>query len=313
MYKVVSFIVAVLLCVFWTSDAAWADSDCPKERPLTAAEQAFFGHFAVLRAAVPPVPAGWEFSPGSQKRMASDYNPAPANQCTAYPDHNLGLAVTYDRKTTQAEVDAATRASNVAPDPAQQEKIQKLMAQQEALLKSMQTAVQKGDNAAMQKLNAQAEALGKQLNAAQHKAYEPMIKATAAFSHDREATVELVVNGTDAHCYGNPEAVKIPDATAFRCANPDNFDTDGNVVDPAAAQMIIILGQAATNIDGWTRHTRDGKAVPDKVVTVTPKVDANQPLKVQDVVVTISSDNAKRVAQLYQGLKLDGLRKLVSQ
>lgn len=312
MQKTVPVYIASLVCATLFANAAWADFDCPKMRPLTADEETFFRHFSALQAAIPPVPEGWRFSVDSQKRMTPGFSPAPTQQCAEYPDHNLGLAVTYRRITTQAEVNAAAKASAVAPDPAQEARVQKLLSEQQKLLKSMQTAAENKDTAAMQKLNEQAEALGKRLNAAQRQAYAPMMKAAATFSHDREARVDIAINAANANCYGNPEAVSIPGATAYRCTNETNYDTDGNVVDPASAQMIIVLGRATATLDTWTRHSRDGKEVPDKDVTITASVDARQPLKVQDVVVTIDSDNAARVAQLYHGLKLDGLRKLIN-
>jgi len=310
MKTVVSLFSAVVLCFILFPDRVAADGEgCRTLRPLTAEETAYFNQANVLRGLFPPAPPGWTSE--GQEQTAVDRS-IPKQLCSDGPSYSLGLSVQYLKQHTAADDAAIGRVAQIKPDPAMQARIDQLMARQTALAQQLAAAAVKQDMATVEKLDAEMRPLVEQTQRLMDAMYAPQARALEQIDHDRAASIRVQVNARGGTCIGGPETVSIPGAVAWRCAHENTYANGStSVLDHARASMIIVLGNAREKIDPWTRRSREGVETQDRIVTLETPVDPARPLKVQNVMVEIESDNPERVAFLYQGLKLDGLRTLL--
>jgi len=310
MKTVASLCSAVVFCFILFPDRVAADGEgCRTLRPLTAEETAYFNQANILRGLFPPAPAGW--ASDGQEQTAVDRS-IPKQLCSDGPSYRLGLSVSYQKQHTAADDAAIGRVAQIKPDPAMQARVDQLMARQTALSQQLAAAAVKQDMATVEKLDAEMRPLVEQTQRLMDAMYAPQTQALAQIDRDRTASIRVEVNARGGTCIGSPETVNISGAVAWRCAHENSYASDStSILDRARASMIIVLGNASVKIDPWTRRSREGVETPDRIVNLETLVDPARPLKVQNVVVEIESDNPERVASLYQGLKLDGLRTLL--
>jgi len=313
MKKFCLFCAAVLLASFFLLQLALADGEgCAKYRPLNSDEKAWFGQFTILRSAVPTAPAGWELSDSSREYMAPGYGGIPEKVCSASPNYNLGINIYYQKKHNAADDATINRVAQMKPDPAKKAQIDRLIAQQTELAGRLGAAAVKQDLAEVDKLNAQLEPLNEQIKRSMDEMYAPQTQAIAVLEQDRNANVRITTNSTGSNCFGHPEVVDVPGAVAWRCAHENNYHVGStDILDHARARMIVVFGQVDVRLDPWARRNREGQETADQSVTLNAMVDNKRPNKVQNLVVEIESDNPQRVATLYKGMKLDGLRTLL--
>jgi len=282
------------------------------QRPLTAAEKTFFAKFTVLRSAVPKAPAGWQLNDDSQAKMAADFDYLPDYQCGA-GNFYIGLGLTYQRPISQADSDREMAAMRAGPDPAKQKKVDALMAEQQAMMQKMMDAAQKQDYKAMEALGKQNDAIGKQLAAAQKDASSQSRATMDAVQADREAKADIAINNQgDVVCYGSPKVLKVAGAAAaYSCVAPAAFDSEGNQVDPARAEVMVVFGKYAVQSYDWERTTSDGKTVKDSYVQMKPEWDDKAGTKIQNITVDLEGDNQVRAEGLYKDTNLASLQKLI--
>ena len=197
------------------------------------------------------------------------------------------------------------------PDPAKQKKVDALMAQQQDIMQKMMAAAQKQDYNSMTALGKQNDAIGKQLAVAQKDANAQSRATMDAIQADRSAKADISINNQgDYTCYGSPKPLTVAGATAaFSCAAPAIFDADGNQVDPARAEVVVVFGKYAVQSYDWERTTADGKTVKDSYVQMKPQWDDKAGMKVQNLGVDLEGDNQARAESLYKDVNLAALQK----
>ena len=309
MKKVNLLLSACLLSVTFCSADVSADEACTY-RPLNTNEKAFYSHFGVLQAAVPPAPDGWALSNG--EKLKPQYTAMPAKVCIEESHPDLSLDVYYERKPDAEKEDAILRrAMNAAPDKAQLDKIKPLQAKQMELAQQAAEAAGRGDLDTVDKLNAEMDGLAGQIKKMTDAMYAPQSRISAELERDRSASINIAVNSTGGDCNGNPQPINISGALAYRCAYDDGYTSSGEVLDHASARILIVLGQAFTKIQNWPRLDRDQNEFTDHMLSIGVAYDSDHPFLIQNVVIRIDSDNPERVDSLYRGLRLEGLKDLL--
>jgi hypothetical protein len=187
------------------------------------------------------------------------------------------------------------------------------MAQQQAMMQKMMDAAQKQDYKAMEALGKQNDAIGKQLATAQKDANSQSRATMDAVQADREAKADIAINNQgDLACYGSPKPLKVAGATAaYSCAAPATFDSEGNQVDPARAEVMVVFGKYTVQSYDWERTTADGKTVKDSYVQIKPGWDGKAGMKVQNLSVDLEGDNQVRAEGLYKDTNLATLATLI--
>ncbi len=310
MKKAVFLRVSILLSCVLVPAQARADGDCTY-RPTTAEEKTFYGLFATLREALPKPAAGWQFHDSTQRLLAPDYTGIPEEVCQESLEPSLSEVFYYERLPSEDDQAILQRAQEQAPDPAQLAEVEKNNQRIAELTEQMMAAVGKGDMATVDKLNAEMEALSQHMQHALEEVYAPQAAALAELEHDREARVTITVNAKGADCNGRPRSETFNGGLVYHCAYDDGYSSSGDVLDPAAARVVMVLGKAETQTQEWSRLDSAQQEFMDRMVTITTDYDSKQPLVVQNVVVVIDSDNAVRVEQLYKGMAIDKLAALV--
>lgn len=295
------YILAIIfvLALFSTTAARAEGCEEGQQRALTAAEKTFYTKFTALRAAAPKPAAGWQYDQDSQDKMAAEYQYLPEYLCGT-SNYYISVSLTYQRPISQADSDKEMAAMQAKPDPAKQKKVDALMAQQQDIMQKMMAAAQKQDYNGMTALGKQNDAIGKQLAAAQKDASAQSRATMDAIQADRSAKADIAINNmSDYACYGSPKPLKVAGATAaYSCAAPATFDADGNQVDPARAEVMVVFGNYAVQSYDWERTTVDGKTVKDSYVQMKPQSDDKAGMKVQNLGVDLEGDNQAR-ARVY--------------
>lgn len=308
------YLIAILCSVLSLAATAARAEGCEEgdQRPLTAAEKSFFAKFTALRAAAPKAPGGWHLDDDSKAKMAPDYDYLPDYQCGA-GNFYIGLGLTYQRPISRADSGREMAAMQAGPDPAKQKKVDALMAQQQAIMQKMMEAAQKQDYKAMDALGKQNDAIGKQLATAQKDANSQSRATMDAVQADREAKADIAINNqSDLACYGSPKVLKVAGAAAaYSCVAPATFDSEGNQVDPARAEVMVVFGKYSVQSYDWERTTADGKTVKDSYVQMKPDWDDKAGTKIQNVTVDLEGDNQARAEGLYKDTNLASLQKLI--
>jgi len=304
--------VFVLLALLLSTTRVLADSECT-HRALTAAEKNFYGLFSKLRAALPKPPAGWRFSSSSQELMAAAYTGIPDHLCKESTGHWLTEVFDYERMDDGTEQATLQKAQALAPDPAKLAEVAKLNEQQAILTEQMMAASSKGDMAKLDKLGAESEALSKRVQKMMDQLYAPQTAALAGLDRDRSARVTITVNGKDAGCAGQPRSEKAAGAMVYHCAYDNGYTDGGEILDPAAARVVMVFGKSVAQTSGWSRLDHEQHEFQDSDVAITMAYDESRSLVVQNIVVSIDADNAARVEQLYKAMSPERLQALVKQ
>lgn len=308
------YILAIffVLALFSTTVARAEGCEEGQQRPPTAAEKTFYAKFTALRTAAPKPAAGWEYDQDSQEKMAPDYSYLPDYLCGT-SNYYISVSLTYQRPMSQADSDKEMAAMQATPDPAKQKKVDALTAQEQAIMQKMMEAAQKQDYNGMTALGKQNDAIGKQLAAAQKDANSSSRATMEAIQADRSAKADISINNQgDYACYGSPKALKVAGATAaYSCAAPATFDSDGNQVDPARAEVMVVFGKYSVQSYDWERTAADGKQVKDSYVQMKPEWDDKAGMKVQNLGVDLEGDNQARAEALYKVTNLASLQKLL--
>lgn len=302
-------LVLVLLCL--ASFTAHSEDCTAAKYPLSSQERAFFATFVKLRAALPKPPAGWRYDEESQSKLAADYPYLPASECDI-STYNMGIAAGYERPMSQAELQAEVQASRGPPDPAHKQKLDGLMAQQQALMQKISAAAEKQDFKSMDALGKQNDAISKQIDVTQKEMNAGNQAKVAALQRDRSAKASFGLNDqSDFTCYGSPEPLSVPGAAyAYECSAPATFDSDGNQVDPARGQVVVVFGKYKLEQFGWDRIDADGKTVHDKYIDIKPDWDDTLTLDIQNVTAVFEGEDAARAESLYQAADIKSLAAL---
>lgn len=310
MKRVLYLFVLILITATIYIDEVSADGGNCTYRPPNKNEKAFFSQFAALRTAVPPAPDGWELR--EDEKLDPKYTGIPEQVCNDDNEHALILDLFYERKPDREKEDATLqRAQNAASDKAELAKIEPLQAKQLELAKQATAAAEKGDFAMVDKLNAEIDVLVQQIQKIYDDLHALQSEITAELERDRTASIKITVNGAGGDCYGNPQPIIIPNAVAYRCAYDDGYTSSGNILDHASARILIMLGQATMKTQDWPRLLRNQHEFTDHSIMLEATYDRAQPLVVHNVVILIDSDNPEMVDNLFRGMRLDGLKKLV--
>ena len=308
----------MLMCILGLVAAplAYADGEgCDHpEIPVDAKEQSFFtSSFKVVRTAVPPPPAGWQYADASKHDLSPDYKDyMPSAECYV-GGYYVGLDVGYTRPTTQAELDKMQAAMQAKPDPAKQKQLDALMAQQQELVQKTMLAIQKQDAKAMDALSKQGDALNKQISALQQDMNSGQQAAMDAASFDHKAKLRIAVNDAsgDLSCYGSPKPLQVAGAIAYQCENPTTYSSPGNPLDSAKGRIVILYGKGAKpETDEWDRQDAQGQHHTDSSVVIRYSLDTNQKRTVQFVTVDIEGDDLARAQSLYKEMNLAPLAAL---
>ena len=280
--------------------------------PLNDQEQAFYSKFAVLRAAIPQPPAGWQYSQDAKDKLAPDYESMPTERCPG-ENYYVGIGIDYERPISQTEMDQEVAAMQAKPDPAKQKKVDALIAQQQALMQKMMDAAQKQDYKAMDALGKQNDALGKQLQAAQADMNSGSRSTMDAIQKDRRANVSISINGAagSVSCYGSPKALQVPGAVAYACGAPATYSSPGEVLDPARGRIVVVYGPAEAKQYDWSRKDGQGKDVQDSYVDIKTTADAGRYPQPTVLVVDVSGDDLARAESLYKQMNLKPLAALI--
>lgn len=308
--KRVFFLSAVFLAfaTLFVADV-FADMACTY-RPPNASEKAFYSHFSALQAAMPSAPDGWELR--NSEKLNPQYSVIPKQVCIEESHPDLSLILYYERKVdSKKENEALRRAQNAMPDKAVLDKLKPLQAKQMELAQQAAAAAGRGEYDKAEKLRVEMDALAEQIKKKMDAMYAPQAQITAELQRDRSASIKIMVNGTNDDCNGNPQPINISGAVAYRCAYDDGYTSSGEVLDHAAARILIVLGQAFDKKQDWPRLGRNQRAFTDQMLAIGVTYDRDRPLVIQNVIIRIDGDNPERVDGLYRGLRLDGLKKLV--
>jgi len=312
LHKIGLFIFSAvsLYPLFW--HPALADGEgCRKLRPPTAEEKAYFSKFSVLRSSLPAAPSGWSLGDANRGQMAPEFDGVPKELCSDSPNYSLGVSVYFQKEHNAADDALLRQAVQTKPDPAKKTQLDELLARQAKIAEQLGAAAVKQDMATVDKLNAQLEPLNAQITRTMDELYAPQTQLVAKLDHDRKASIRIAANTTGSSCYGKPEALRIPGAVAWRCTHEDSYSAGStSILDPARASLIIGFGRFEVKKEHWIRRTREDKEIQDSSVILTTSLDPKRVMQVQNLIVEIDSDNPQRVASLYEGMKLDGLRKL---
>jgi hypothetical protein len=307
----------ILLCLLFASAAHAEGCEEGQQQPLTAKEKAFFNsNFKVVRAAVPPPPAGWQYKDDSKEKLAPDYKDyLPTAEC--YVSHYyVGLDIGYARPTTQAEMDKMSQAMQATPDPAKQKQLVALITQQQVIVQQTMAAAQKQDTKALDALGKQSDALNKQISALQQDMNSGGQAAMEAASFDHDAKVNISINdgSGDVSCYGSPKPLQVPGAIAYQCENPATYSSPGEVLDPRRGRIVVVYGKgAAAQTDDWDRKDAQGQEHKDSGVIVRFQLDEDQKGVVQFVVINIEGDDLARAQSLYKQMNLAPLAALIKK
>lgn len=314
MKRAIASVSVCILLLFAAAAHAEGDADCsPKKFPLKPEEKAFFSKFAVLRAAVPKPPSGWQYTDDSKEILAKDYKYLPASECEI-SNYYIGLDVGYSRPMSQADMDKVTSAMQAKPDPSKQKKLDGLTAQQQALMQKMVAAAQKGDTKSMDALNKQNDALTAQINALQRDMNSGSSNAMASAQKDRQAKVRFAINDAagDVTCYGNPQFLKVPGAVAYACENPATYSSPGETLDSPKGRVVVVFGKGAeADVEEWVWKDADDKEHKDHYVSIRTPLDPAIAIGVQYVIVNVEGEDLARAQSLYKQINLKPIGALV--
>ena len=303
----------LVLVLFCLANFTVHAEDCTAAKyPLSGQEKAFFSSFVKLRAALPKPPAGWRFDEESQSKLGPDYQYLPASECDI-SNYTVGIEVGYERPTSQAELQAEVQAERGPPDPATKKKLDDLMAQQQALAQKMAAAAQKQDTLTLDALGKQNDALTKQITAVQKGVNAGSQAKLDALRRDRRAKASFGLNDqSDFTCYGSPKPLQVAGAAyAYECSAPASFDSEGNQVDPARAEVVVVFGKYKLEQYDWDRTDASGKTVHDKYIDIKPDWDDTLTLDIQNLTAVFEGDDAARVESLYQAADIKSLAALI--
>lgn len=304
----------LLLSITWNPGQVLADGGGPcTYRAPTAQERAFFASLTTLRAAIPPAPDGWMLRENAL--LDPRHEDIPRQVCDEYTEHPLAIDAVYERAHDRAaEDDAMRRAQGAAPDEAAlTAQIEPINAEIAKLTEQAMAAGGRGDFAAVDRLNAEVNVLSEKISKLFEATYAPQTAIVAEHQRDRGANLRIAVNQTREECHGQPQPIDIPGAVAYRCAHEEGYTPSGGVLDPASARTLIVIGTATVTKQDWPRWARDQREFTDQMIFLVSNYDRDQPLKVQNVVIRIDSDNPKRVDGLFRELKFDALKGLVGR
>ncbi|HEU5398305.1 MAG TPA: hypothetical protein VFV77_03425, partial [Gammaproteobacteria bacterium] len=292
-----------------------AHADCDQPRtPLTAKEKVYYAaKFPVLRAAVPKPPAGWQYTDESRSELAPDYTDYMPSYNCGPSQYYLSLGIDYERPMTQADADKMTAAMQAKPDPAKQKNVDALMAEQQALMQKMMAAAQKQDYKAMDALGKQNDALGKQLQAAQADMNAGSAAAMDALQRDRKANVNIMINSAagDVTCYGSPKPLQVPGGVGYACEAPTTYSSPGEVLDPARGSIVVVFGQTEVKQYPWSWRDARDKETQDRYVQIKFHLDGSHRMVVQNLEVSIESDNLARAESLFKQMNFKPLAALM--
>jgi len=302
----------LFLCVMLPT-RLWADGGDCTYRPLTAEEKTFYGRFAVLRAALPRPAAGWRFHDSSETLLAPGYTGIPEKTCQEDLEPSLSEGFYYERIPSEADQVILDRAVEQAPDPAKLAEIETINQHIATLTEQVMAAVGQGDMATVDRLNEEMDGLSQRMQKIYEQLYAPQVAAMAELNRDREAKVTITVNGQHADCNGQPRAETIEGGLLYRCAYDNGYSSSGDILDPASARIVMVLGTATVRTQEWPRLDSAQREFTDQMLSITVGYDHKRPLVVQNILVVIDSDNAERVEQLYKGMATGKLAALVGQ
>ena len=312
MNKAVFLKVLLLPCLIGAV-RAWADGGDCTYRPLTAEEKTFYGRFVTLRDALPSPASGWRFHDSTERLLAPGYTGIPDKVCKEDLEPSLSDIFYYERIPSEQDQAILQRAVQQAPDPAQLAEVEKGNQRIAELTEQVMAAAGQGDMATVDKLNAELDAQSQHMKQTLEKLYAPQAAIAAELDRDRQASVTITVNGRGADCNGQPRSETINGGLVYHCAYENGYLSSGEVLDPAAARVVVVFGKAREQTQEWPRLDRDQREFKDRMLTITADYDNRQPLVVQNVVVVIDSDNTERVEQLYKGMATDKLAALVNR
>ena len=308
-----NFISLALLYIagFFFISTAHAEGCDSTPQPLNAQEKAFYSTFTTLRSAIPQPPTGWQFKQESQEKLDKAYEYLPQDRCPG-SNYYQALEIGYERPMTQEDSDKEMAAMQAKPDPAQQKKLDDLMAQQAAMMQKIMAAAQKQDYKAMDALGKQNDALNKETQAAQQDANAGSRATIDAIQRDRDATVRISINDAGGvACYGSPKAIQVAGAVAYECQSPATYSSPGDQLDAPKGHIVVIYGPAEAHQYDWTRKDAQDKEMQDSYVDIKTSADAGRYPQPTVVVVDVSGDDLARAQSLYKEMNLKPLAALI--
>ena len=279
-------------------------------RPLNKSETEFFSKYSILRSSVPTAPDGWSLR--NTNNTDPNYSGIPDQVCAESTEHKVTLNILYEKNAdVQKDQGILNRAINAAPGKDDMSQIEALQAKQMELALQATTAAEKGDLALVDKINIEINAIVEEIQKKFDAMNAPSAEIAAEFERDRSASLVIAINSNGGDCSGNPQPVNIPGVTAYRCAYEKGYTPFGEVIDHAFARTLVVIGKTTTKKQEWPRIDKDQREFTDHRLNIEAAYDRAQPLVVQNVVISIDSDNPERVDGLLRGLHLDPLKKLV--
>ena len=305
--------LALSLMLCFAVNVAHADCDQPIT-PVTAQEKAYYqARFPVLRATIPKPPAGWKYTGESQDKLARGYTDYIPTQNCGPSNYYLSLGIEYQRPMSQAELEAEVQATRGPPDPATKQKLDALMAQQQALMQKFTKASEKGDAESLQAIAKQNAAVTAQITSLQQNMNSGRQAKLDALRHDRKAKVDIRINDASDNisCYGNPKPISVPGAAAYQCEAPATYSSPGEVLDPASGRVVVVFGNVTVKHYDWDRQDAQGKPHKDSYVEISYLLNGSRPMAVQNVVVDVSGDDLARAQSLFSQMDLKPLASLI--
>lgn len=310
MKRIVLLVFISFTVLFAGSAFAEGCEDGVQAQP-NAQEKAFFSKFTILRAALPKPPAGWQYEDTSKEKLAPDYDYIPEYLC-GHSGYYIGLDMDYTRPMSEADSQKEMQAMQAKPDPANQKKLDDLLAQQQTLMQKSIAAAQKQDYNTMQALGKQSDALNAQITQIQQDMNAGQKAVLDAVQRDRTAKVRIAINDAGgASCYGSPKPMQVAGAIAYQCENPATYSSPGDQLDPPKGRILVVYGDAKVrNDDDWERKDDKGQAHKDSAVTVETQVDPKS-MAVQSVIIDVEGDDLARAQSLFKQMNLAPLDALI--